>query len=60
VGDLHNGGSMASDLFASYAQLGFSFAVCIYTLYSINTTIKENTKAITDLREEIIKSRLAK
>jgi len=51
---------MAVDIIASYAQLGFSFAISIYFIVKMENTIKTNTKAteaqtfaINELRDEI-------
>jgi len=46
---------MVTDILASYAQLGFSFAVSIFVLVRLESTIKKNTEAIISLKEEIIK-----
>lgn len=48
---------MATDILANYAQLGFSFAVSVYVLVVLNKSLKENTLAITALKEEIIRSK---
>lgn len=44
---------MAVDIFASYAQLGFSFAVSIYVLVRLEKTVQKNTEAIACLKESV-------
>lgn len=46
---------MASDAYYLIKDLGFPIAMCLYFMFINNTTIKKNTEALIQIKEQLMK-----